>query len=184
MKAIIQRNLPLNQKYIITDKKYIPLIESFGTCCDNCGKLIANIATVKHENGKSFNIGFDCLETILINNSLLSTGDIELYHRVKTMIPKIIRFSKEIKEITGANNGIDAIVFEQKMFEDDIFFTYYIVKNGYKPSNSYFKARGIDFDFLIETLKNIFPKIHIGVMGKNQKITEYVQTIKSNNSLT
>ena len=72
MKAIIERNLPLDVKYILTDKKYIPLADGYGCTCDNCGKLIANIATVKNTNGNSFNIGFDCLETILINNSLLS----------------------------------------------------------------------------------------------------------------
>ena len=98
MKAIIKRNLSLETKYTVVDKKYIPLENGVGCGCDNCGKLIANIATVKNENNEVFNIGFDCLETLLINNSLLSTNDIADYERIKKMIPKVLRFAKSLKE--------------------------------------------------------------------------------------
>ena len=161
MKAIIERNLPLNTKYIVTDKKYIPLTESFGCTCDNCNKLIANIATVKNENGKSFNIGFDCLETVLINNSLLSTNDIKEYERVKAMIPKVIRLSKTIKEIIELNNGLDGLLFERPSEFSKEYFTYYLVKGSGKPYNTSAKIKDMDFDFLLTTLKNIFPKLQI-----------------------
>ena len=70
MKNIIKRSLPLDVKYSVIDKKYIPVLDGGGCSCDNCGKLIANIATIT--NGKeAFNIGFDCLETVLMNNSLI-----------------------------------------------------------------------------------------------------------------
>ena len=70
MKQIIQRHLPLDVTYEVIDKKYIPILEGGGCTCDNCGKLIANIATVRSTNG-TYNIGLDCLETFLLNNNLL-----------------------------------------------------------------------------------------------------------------
>lgn len=161
MKQITQRKLPLDVRYIVTDKKYIPILEGGGCTCDNCGTLIANIATVKSTNG-SYNIGFDCLETFLLNNSLLDGFSIDDYNKVKSMIPKAIRFSKKIKETIESNksSNITGILFD-KPFGD--YFTFYWLTNGMKESrdNDYIKIKDIDFDFLINTLKNIFPKLEI-----------------------
>ncbi len=158
MKNIIQRHLPLNIKYFVTYKKYIPLSEGYGQCCDNCGQLIANIATVKNEDGKVFNIGFDCLETILINNHLLSAGDVEQYERTKKMIPKIIRFSKVIKEA----KGVTGLLFEVQKYKSE-YFTFYWLFNGQTNSrqNDYVKLKDMNFNFLLTTLKYIFPNIQI-----------------------
>lgn len=162
MKAIIQRNLPLNVQYKLVDKKYIPLSESFGTCCDNCGALIANIATVKNDKN-TFNIGFDCLETILINNSLLSSNDIAQYEKTKKMIPKVLRFSKILKETIDLNNGrLTGFLFERPDYFMPEYITYYLLSAG-KPYNTYVKIKEMDFDFLIDTLKNIFPRMEIKV---------------------
>lgn len=165
MKKIIQRNLPLNVKYTLIDKKYIPLSEGYGCGCDNCGQLIANIATVKSENGNIYNIGFDCLETFLINNQLLDGYGIEEFEKVKKMIPKIIRFSKVLKECIDSNKqrNINVIKFEFERpsgwFTD--YITYYWVFDRARRTNDCVKLKEMDFDFLLETLKNIFPKIEI-----------------------
>ncbi len=158
MKTIIKRNLSLGTKYTVVDKKYIPLENGCGLGCDNCGKLIANIATVKNESNEVFNIGFDCLETLLINNSLLSTNDVAEYERVKKMIPKILRFSKQLKEIISLNNGLDGFKFERPTgyFATDGWITYWLLKGNQKPYNTNVKIKEIDFDFLITTLKSIF----------------------------
>lgn len=159
MKAIIKRNLSLETMYTVIEKKYIPLENSIGAyCCDNCGKLIANIATVKNEGNEVFNIGFDCLETIIINNSLLSTNDITDYERIKKMIPKILRFAKSLKETISMNNGLDGFRFERPTgyFANDGWITYWLLKANQKPYNTNVKIKDIDFDFLITTLKTIF----------------------------
>ena len=164
MKNIIQRNLPLNIQYAVVDKTYIPLTEGFGCTCDNCNKLIANIATVRNENGKTYNIGFDCLETILINNSLLSTNDIKEYERVKQMIPKIIRFSKQIKEVLDANKTINitGLLFDIDMCSNNWVYFYYLTNNQTTSrDNQALKLKDVDLDFLIKVLKNIFPKFTI-----------------------
>ncbi len=165
MKAIIQRALPLTEKYGLVDKKYIPLVESCGTCCDNCGQLIANIATVRSESGLLFTIGFDCLETLLINNSLLSSGDIAEYEKVRMQLPKIIRASKKLAETLSNNKHINitGIKVEKPMFLNDKFYPIYWLKNNEANSrdNDYMTIKDADFDLVIDTLKNIFPKLTI-----------------------
>ena len=162
MKTIVNRKLDLTVKYILTDKKYIPIEQSAGAyCCENCGKLIANIATIKNPEDQTFNIGFDCLETILINNNLLSGFDLVEYEKVKKMIPKVLRFSKTIKE-TLTKNNITGLLFEKPSYTSE-FFTFYWLLNGATESrnNDYVKLKEMDFAFLIETVKNIFPKLAI-----------------------
>ena len=119
-KKIIQRLLSLTQRYTLIDKKYIPLLDGGGCTCQNCGTLIANIATVRAENGQVYDIGFDCLETFLINNSLLDSAGVEEYERVKKMIPKILRAAKQIKETIQQNKAINitGILLEKPMFEN------------------------------------------------------------------
>lgn len=163
MKTIIERNLSLNNKYFLIDKKYIPIEVSAGAyCCDNCNKLIANIAVVRSENGNVYNIGFDCLETILINNNLLSTNDIKEYEKIKKMIPKIIRFSKTIKEQLNNYKNISGIKFEKQTYTSD-WFTFYWLQNNEITSrnNDNIKLKDVEYDFLILTLKNIFPNLTI-----------------------
>ena len=158
MKNVIQRHLPLNISYFVTDKKYIPLSEGFGQCCDNCGQLIANIATIKNETGKVYNIGFDCLETILINNNLLTSGDVEQYEQTKKMIPKIIRFSKVVKE----KKRITGLSFEVQKYQSEYFTFYWLTSNQTTSrNNDYVKLKDMDFDFLLTTLKYIFPNLQI-----------------------
>jgi hypothetical protein len=162
----LQRNLPLNVNYTLIDKKYIPIEQSGGAyTCANCGAVISNIATVMSDTSIRHDIGFDCLETILINNSLLSTGDIAQYELIKKMIPKIIRFSKQLKETIELNNGrLTGFKFERPSgyFKNDSFITYWLMSAG-KPYNTNVKIKDIDFDFLIDTLKNIFPKMCISI---------------------
>lgn len=162
MKNIIQRNLDLSQKYFLIDKKYIPLENSVGLCCSNCNKLIANIATVRDSKGAVFNIGFDCLETLLINNQLLSGKDILEYERVKKLIPKIIRFAKLVKEVYQNNHNITGLLFERQTYNSD-YYTFYWLTRGSTSSrdNDNVKITDNDFDFMIETLKNIFTKMDI-----------------------
>jgi len=96
MKSIIKRNLPLDTHYTLIDKTYISLIDGLGCTCDNCGKLIANIATVKNDDNKTFSIGFDCLETFLINNNLLDNLSVDEYKEFKKQLPTILKHAKKI----------------------------------------------------------------------------------------
>jgi len=150
--------------YTLVDKKHIPLEQSAGAyCCDNCGKLIANIAVLKH-NTDIFNVGMDCLENILKNNLILSQTDIKDIEAYKKMIPKVLRFAKQLKELIQLNNGLDGFKFEKPtIFAGDGWITYWLLKGNQKPYNTNVKIKDMDFNFLTDTLKHIFPNLKIEI---------------------
>lgn len=162
IKSIIQRNLPLDVRYTVIDKKYIPILEGGGCTCDNCGQLIANIATVKSING-TYKIGFDCLETFLLNNQLLDGFTLADLEKVKKAIPKVLRFAKEIKEFMSLNSHINwtGLKIERPKFGDWIEYYYLRNNNTQSRDNSSIKIKDVEFNFIIETLQNIFPKFQI-----------------------
>ena len=179
MKSIIKRNLDLNVKYNLIDKKYISLIDGNGCICDNCGKLIANIATVKNDNNDTFNIGFDCLETLLLNNNLLNGKSITEYQNFKSFLPSYIKKSKELKDtIKNTNlqnaNKIVSIEVDANDFLNEVnywngkidkngkiisskqYFTfYYIFENGKKYNSNFKMSNDINVNDFITTIQTI-----------------------------
>ena len=101
MKKVIQRSLPLDTKYSLIGVSYLSIEDGGGCACDNCGKLITNIATIKSDKG-SYTIGLDCLDTILLNNELLNGEDYFQYQysdkpaiqKAKSLRAKILKKSK------------------------------------------------------------------------------------------
>lgn len=162
MKVIISRKLDLSIKYNLIDKKYIPLIDNIGLCCDNCGKLISNIATIRGNN-QTYNIGFDCLDTILLNNSILDGLSLDDYNKAKIMLPKIIRQAKKLKEVINNNSFISGLIFEKQTYKSDFYPFHYEINGQQSRNNDYIKAKDVEFNLLIETFKNIFPKLNISI---------------------
>lgn len=74
-KKIIRRNLPINKEYKLIDSFYTGGIIDNPMTCENCGRPIANVAVIKDEDGKSFDVGMDCAETLSsIKNSMEFTS--------------------------------------------------------------------------------------------------------------
>jgi len=62
-KKLIGR-LPVNCKYNVIDTSY-KAKDAFDFCtCDNCGKIISNIAVIENEQKQRFNVGLDCAMTM------------------------------------------------------------------------------------------------------------------------
>lgn len=87
-KKIIQRNLPLDVQYSLVKVSYLSLEDGGGCSCENCGKLITNIAHIKSANGTHYNIGLDCLDTLLENNSKLLNSE-DYFHYLHSDKPAI-----------------------------------------------------------------------------------------------
>lgn len=68
------QNIPKG-KYKLINSSYVSIMDGGGCCCDNCGRVIANIVTVQHESGKRFIIGVDCAETILGKKEITTAKD-------------------------------------------------------------------------------------------------------------
>lgn len=56
-------NLALNENYTIVDSFYTGGIDNPCTC-DNCGRLITNVAKIKDSKGSIFDVGLDCASTL------------------------------------------------------------------------------------------------------------------------
>lgn len=98
-KQIIERNLPFDQKYIYMSITRGSIESGQLTYCDNCGKLITNMVTVKNkETLKSYTIGTDCAETLskakcLYNNGIQTDFYVDIY-----AYNKAARFATEIRK--------------------------------------------------------------------------------------
>jgi hypothetical protein len=63
MKTLIQRNLPITQKYVLIGSFYSPMEN--GCSCNNCGRLISSVAEVRGTNDNTrYIVGMDCAETL------------------------------------------------------------------------------------------------------------------------
>lgn len=127
-KRVIQRNLPLDTKYILNEVTYLSIEDGGGHSCDNCGKLITNIAHISTTHGKQFSIGLDCLDSILENNNLLEHesyiqyqfSDKPAIQRAKSLRSKILKKSK-------TDDNYKAIF---KEFKDSFGFSFETELNG------------------------------------------------------
>lgn len=102
-------------KYEFVRATYIPLIDSTGTACENCGRVIANIVTVKHNTGQTYIIGQDCAKT-LFNKE----GNKEIETQISKAKKQISYDKKRIKMMQdlasslaaqdAKNEGIPAVI--------------------------------------------------------------------------
>ena len=114
MKAIIQRNLDLSKVYELAGVSYQSIEDGGGHSCDNCGKIITNIAQLKCE-GKSYYVGLDCMDTLLEQSqNVLSWDDQFKYNwvykaaiqKAKSLRAKILKGVKKypsytVKQVEG-----------------------------------------------------------------------------------
>lgn len=92
MKSIIRRNLPLNDNYIIVDSFYTGGMENACTC-DNCNKLITNVATIKNSKDVQFHVGLDCAETL---TNLMGLDSVRFeFAEMKALVAKANKAKKE-----------------------------------------------------------------------------------------
>lgn len=163
-KNIIQRNLPLDVKYILIDKSYLSIENGGGCSCDNCGKLITNVATIKNESNKVYNVGFDCLETFFINNSLLDNKSVEDAQHFRKNVTSYVRKSNEIKEFIDKNNKfkISQIEFDVEDFKNwcvygkTTLLTFNYIFDLGKKYNSYIRVKNdININDFFNVLKGV-----------------------------
>lgn len=65
MKAI-HGNLRMDLKYKMTSSYYTgSIMDGGGTICDNCNLPITTVCTIEDENGKKFDVGSDCAESLI-----------------------------------------------------------------------------------------------------------------------
>jgi hypothetical protein len=95
-KKIIRYNLPLNDVYDIVDSFNTGGLEN-AVCCDNCNRAIVNVAVIKNDKNKIFNVGVDCASTL---NNLQNFYFLDLeFKELKSILAKVNKAKKENFEI-------------------------------------------------------------------------------------
>jgi hypothetical protein len=135
MKKVQQRNLPLDVKYTLVSVSHQSL-EDGGYTCQNCGRLIANIASIKSEDGVISYVGLDCLDTLLEASLQLDTeGRLEYLYSALPAIAaaKAIRAKilKKLKEYPNYTLQGPYIVEKEQTFG----FSFYLGKKDSRDDN-------------------------------------------------
>lgn len=105
-KRVVRRNLPINDKYTLIDSFYSSMEN--GCCCDNCNKIIANIAVIKNADNKVFNVGMDCAETLTNLNGLYNAQ--MQFAESKGIRAKVNKATKDGKEVELKNTCLGQIL--------------------------------------------------------------------------
>lgn len=104
MKKIIGR-LPVNKTYKVLDVDYATI--DCGTVCENCGRIISNIATVEDNDGHRYNVGLDCAETMGMYSHSMGFWELK---EAKKQLARRARFVKwyktECKSVTDDDMGL------------------------------------------------------------------------------
>lgn len=89
---IIKRNLPIDTYKIIGTTSY-----EDGIICDNCGKLIKNIAIVQRPNGYTYYVGLDCAATL----SGIKQEDIDFWNEPFNQAKRIRAAIRKYQKVGG-----------------------------------------------------------------------------------
>lgn len=96
-KKVIARALPINTTYKILSSYYLSIEEGGGRCCENCGRLITNIAEIESKEGNKYLVGMDCAGTL---SGISGNFDFEYIHKANFAAAKAARAAivKAIKQ--------------------------------------------------------------------------------------
>jgi hypothetical protein len=156
-KKVIQRNLPLDQKYLLIGVSYLSVENGGGHSCDNCGKLITNIANIQNDHKKNYYIGLDCLDSILENNNLLEHESYARYifsdkpaiAKAKSLRAKILNATKKdstFKATMYAPEGKDYFGFSYTCLKTKTW-VYDREAKDFKDVEPYLEEDRLGFDY-------------------------------------
>ena len=135
MKNIIGK-LPVNQKYQVIDISYSDL-ENSACACDNCGKIISNITTIKNESGAIFNVGLDCAVTMQLYKNDQFFNILE----AKKILARRARFVKwyKIKKRSTIKNDDYLFFFDHLVSQWTANYTYRMPLEYFKKTYPFLK---------------------------------------------
>src|SRR3990167_3450645 len=130
-KRIIGR-LPVNVRYTVIDTAYKAKDAIDFSVCDNCGKIISNIAIIENEQNQRYSVGLDCASTMQLYRNDQVFNVIE----AKKLLARRARFVKwyrnEYKSHVIENNGI--WLYDHVVSEWSSSFTYRMTLKGFAGS--------------------------------------------------
>lgn len=95
-------NLDPSLKYKIISISYNKIEDSIGFCCDNCNRLISNIAKIEDNKGSIFHVGMDCAKTLSNGGKNIDYWELMMaeyaFEEGKALRAKIQKFNKKNPE--------------------------------------------------------------------------------------
>ena len=133
-KQVNRYNLPIDCKYKVLGFDYCgSILDGGGSTCQNCNRIIVNIATVENEAGKKYDVGLDCAETL----SLVDSSDFWKIKEREAMHRKISKWVRDIKARQTQNKPVSVEKWENCHV---IYFgSMMAYKIGDQTYNQYFK---------------------------------------------
>src|SRR5574343_1324680 len=104
----IQGCLPVNKEYRIISEEYNPV--ECGTTCQNCGRIISNIATIT-DGKNNYLVGLDCAESLQGCGIGESWAAMESKKKVARMARFVKWFKKYCKTYAYWDSKKDCILF-------------------------------------------------------------------------
>lgn len=163
--------LPVDRSYTYVSRFYIPLMESTGTCCENCGRPIANIATIREANGTLHYVGMDCLETIIQLTKVHNIALVDII-RFRAEFPKVFNKLKKIDDIVAKNRknniNITGILVDMSMSNENWLYYYYVTDNNEdsRDNDCIRLAKDTDLDMYIEYLPHVVKGVWVRAKTK------------------
>lgn len=158
-KKMIRRNLPFD-KYIIVESFY-----SADYCtCDNCNKVLKNVAVIKNYKAETFHVGIDCAKTL----SGITGLDIESHEnnfecakRIRAKVNKAIKLG-----------GILSV--QNSYWSNDIEISVTKVEHANAPIDYYVREPVSNIDFLKKYLPEYAStakvNLNFKMIDKNERI--------------
>jgi hypothetical protein len=148
-KKVMQRNLSLTENYTFVSAKYISILDGGGCTCDNCGKLISNIVTIKDGNNNFYNVGSDCAETLQsLQNDFNYFQNKDCFNEGKQIRAKI---QKYIKKQNGSRfDVVEFYLWYSK--ENEVYLVFKTKDGGSSMQQIYYK------DITINYIKDLLTK--------------------------
>lgn len=191
-KKVIRRNLPINTEYKIIDSFYTGGISENPMSCDNCGKLIANVAVVENTDGDKYHVGMDCAETLSgIKDSLEFIATNNDFNEAKAIRAKINNAFKKYTngklEVKNLPDGSVKLEYEDEGNRTMVrvyvakqwfnkFLPDYKNKISNKDKNDFYPKfdANYDFNFNFETLRNFVDGKKVNYIApKEIKVGDY-----------
>ena len=148
-KKVMQRNLSLTENYTFVSAKYISILDGGGCTCDNCGKLISNIVTIKDGNNNFYNVGSDCAETLQsLQNDFNYFQNKDCFNEGKQIRAKV---QKYIKKQNGSRfDVVEFYLWYSK--ENEVYLVFKTKDGGSSMQQIYYK------DITINYIKDLLTK--------------------------
>ena len=128
------------------------MFEANPTTCDDCGRTICNIATIKgKQDGKTYTVGLTCVKKLLKQTITFATEDAWELERQECLFNQAANnrkwFDKKLKEHADVVTGVRIYEFNSKVIGERLFYAEAIGEHWGKKDYPLFTTGAMELRF-------------------------------------